>query len=198
MERGIWVAELECGHKPLDCKKCDEMGEAMSETRIREAIETLSAAITADPGKAAARHAPATARLTEGLQCTLSGPHGERVLTDMPPAMGGAASGPNPGWLLRGALASCTATVIAMRAAKLGIRLDTLEVIVESEGDNRGLLGLDEGVSAGLGAVRTKVKIAGDAPAATLRDLVAWADAHSPVACTVRQPPKCALQIEIV
>src|SRR5436190_24401013 len=170
----------------------------MNVVSVREAIERVSAAISADPTKARAKNAPATARLGAGLQCELSGPNNERLITDMPPAMGGAASGPNPGWLLRGALASCTATVIAMRAAKLGIRLDTLEVLVESEGDNRGLLGLDEGVSAGLGAVRTKVKIAGDAPAATLRDLVAWADAHSPVACTVRQPPKCALQIEIV
>src|SRR5688572_2635367 len=158
----------------------------MTSTPIREAIEQTSAAIAADATKARAKNAPATARLTEGLKCEVTGPHGARLLTDMPPAMGGAASGPNPGWLLRSALASCTATVIAMRAAKLGVTLEALEVTVESESDNRGLLGLDDAVSAGLAAVRTRVRIAGNVEADTLREIVAWADAHSPVGCTLR------------
>lgn len=126
----------------------------MSTLPVREALERTSAAIAADPSKARSKNAPATARLTEGLKCEVTGPHGERLSTDMPPAMGGAASGPNPGWLLRSALASCTATVIAMRAAKLGVTLEALEVTVESESDNRGLLGLDDAVSAGLAACR--------------------------------------------
>ena len=170
----------------------------MSVTSIRAAIENVSAAISADPAKARSKNAPATARLTAGLQCELSGPYNERLITDMPPAMGGTASGPNPGWLLRGALASCTATVIAMRAAKLGVVLGSLEVTVESDSDNRGMLGLDDNVSAGLAAVRMKVKIS--APGAspeTLREVVEWADAHSPVGCTMRQAPGCSLDVEV-
>jgi len=170
----------------------------MTNPAVREAIERTSAAIAADPTKARAKNAPATARLTEGLRCEVTGPHGERLLTDMPPAMGGAASGPNPGWLLRSALASCAATVIAMRAAKVGITLKTLEVTVESESDNRGLLGLDDSISAGLGAVRTRVRIGGSAKSDVLRELAAWADAHSPVSCTVRRASPCSLEIEVV
>lgn len=170
----------------------------MSDHSIREAIDGLSAKIAADPAKARAKNAPATARLTEDLQCEVTGPHGECLVTDMPPAMGGKASGPNPGWLLRGALASCTATVIAMRAAKLGIALKRLEIVVESESDNRGVLGLDPDVSAGLRALRVKVTIGGNAEAQTLRELVAWGDEHSPVGCTLRQSPGYALEIEIV
>src|SRR5215210_1762596 len=112
----------------------------MTDPQVREAIERTSAAIAADPTKARAKNVPATARLTEGLKCEVTGPHGERLVTDMPPAMGGTASGPNPAWLLRSAMASCAATVIAMRAVKLGVRLETLEVTVESESDSRGLL----------------------------------------------------------
>src|SRR5688572_30884264 len=153
---------------------------------VREAIEKLGAAISADPAKARGKNASATARLVEGLECEVTGPHGQRLATDMPPAMGGKASAPNPGWLLRSALASCTATVIAMHAAKLGVTLEVLEVTVESESDNRGLLGLDDAVSAGLAAVRTRVRIAGNVEADTLREIVAWADAHSPVGCTLR------------
>ena len=169
----------------------------MSDSTVREAIERLSAAISADPSKARARSA-ATARLTEGLKCEVTGPRSERVLTDMPPAIGGSASAPNPGWLLRAAMASCAATVIATRAAKLGIGLSTLEVTVESESDQRGLLGLDDSVSAGLGAWRTKVKIAGNAHAQSLREIVAWAEVHSPVGCTVKNAYECSLEIDVV
>src|SRR5687768_7198449 len=102
---------------------------------IEQALAKLSATISADPTKARGKNLPATARLVEGLRCELTGPYNERLVTDMAPAMGGTASGPNPGWLLRGALASCTATVIAMRAAKLGVTLHMLEVTAESDSD---------------------------------------------------------------
>jgi len=47
--------------------------------------------------------------------------------------------------------------------------------------------------------MRVRVKIGADGEAAQrLRDLVEWADAHSPVCCTVRQPPSSALEIEVV
>jgi uncharacterized OsmC-like protein len=171
----------------------------MSLPNVRHAIENLSAAISADPMKARAKNIPATARLTEGLRCELSGPYNERLVTDMAPAMGGTASGPNPGWLLRGAIASCTATVIAMRAARLGVALSNLEVTVETDSDLRGILGLDEKVSAGHGPVRMKVTIG--APTASpevLREIVAWADRHSPVACTMRQAPDCSLEVQVL
>jgi len=165
---------------------------------IREAIDNLSAAIHADPVKARGKNLPATARLVDGLQCELRGPYNERLVTDMPPAMGGGASGPNPGWLLRGALASCTATVIAMRAAKLGMPLSHLEVTVETDSDLRGILGLDENVSARHAAMRMKVKISAPGQSAdALRELVEWAEAHSPVSCTVKEKPVCSLQIEV-
>lgn len=169
----------------------------MTEPVVRQAIERTMAAIAADSTKAKAKNVPATARITEGLKCEVTGPQGERLETDMPPAMGGAASGPNPAWLLRGALASCTATVIAMRAATLGITLQALEVTVESESDARGILGMDANIAAGLGAIRTRVKIQAEASPDSLRALVAWADAHSPVGCTLKSTPTYLLDVEI-
>ena len=168
----------------------------MSTSAVKEALERVGAAISSDPAKARAKNAPATARLKQGLQCEVTGPHQERLSTDMPPAMGGAASGPNPGWLLRAALASCTATSIAMRAAKLGVALTDVEVSAESESDNRGMLGLAEGVSAGLGTVRMKVRIAGAGSPERLKEIVQWADEHSVVGCTIRQATGCSLEIE--
>jgi len=110
----------------------------MSTTRIREAIDKLASVFAANPEKARVKNTMATARLTAGLKCEVTGPGNERVLTDMPPGVGGEGTAPNPSWLLRSGMASCTATVIAMRAAKLGIDLRTLEVTVESESDQRG------------------------------------------------------------
>src|SRR3954469_21767539 len=168
----------------------------MNAPEIRQAIDMLSATFSADPGKARAKNAPATAKLTDGLQFEVTGPYNARIVTDMPPAMGGAATGPNPGWFLRAALASCTATAIAMRAAKLGIKLEQLELTVESESDARGLLGMGN-VSAALGPVRTMVKIRGDASAEALRELAQWGRAHSPVGCTLRAMSDCSLDVEV-
>jgi uncharacterized OsmC-like protein len=171
----------------------------MSATNVREALENISRVITEQPEKARAKNVPATARLLDGLRCEVKGPNGETVHTDMPPAVGGAASGPAPGWLLRASLASCTATAIAMRAAKLGVNLRTLEVTVESYSDNRGMLGLDETISAGLSPITVRVKIgAEDASPAQLRELADWGDRHSPIACTMRCSPNYSLEVEVV
>jgi uncharacterized OsmC-like protein len=169
----------------------------MGNVPIAQALAGLGAAIAGDPAKARAKNVPATARLVEGLKCEVTGPQGQRLATDMAPAFGGGASAPNPGWLLRGALASCTATVIALRAAKLGVTLEVLEVTVDSDSDLRGILGLDDRISAAHSTVRTHVKIRGDAPPETLQEIVSWADAHSPVGCTVRDAATCTLDIQL-
>ena len=171
----------------------------MPDTTIRDAVEKLRSFFSKQPDKARASPSPATARLVDRLRCEVSGPGGERISTDMPAVMGGGASAPNPGWLMRSALASCSASAIAIRASTLGISLDFLEVTVDSESDNRGWLGLDEQITAGSTAMRTRVKIGAEgATQEQLQELVTWADLHSPVACTVRKSPAYSLEIEVM
>jgi uncharacterized OsmC-like protein len=166
---------------------------------VRDAVEKLARIFAQQPEKARSKNPPATAVLDGGLRFQVTGPHGERVSSDMPPALGGGGSAPLPGWLLRASMASCHATVIAMRAAQIGVTLTSLEVSVASESDTRGLLGTDDRVSAGLFGFRTHVKIgAGDATADQLKEIVGWADAHSPVGCTIRQSPSNLVEIEVV
>ena len=166
---------------------------------VAAAIAKLTKVLAEQPERARTKNAPATAVIQEGLKFRVTGPRGEEVLTDMPPALGGAGSGPNPGWLLRAGLASCNATVMAMRAAQLGMRLKTLEVTVESDSDNRGILGTDERVHAGMLSLRTKVRIGADgATPAQLQEIVAWGEAHSPVGCTIRRSPNATTDVEIV
>jgi uncharacterized OsmC-like protein len=170
----------------------------MTHSAIADALESLSTAIEANPDKARARYAPATATIVGGLKCRVNGPSGEQIETDMPAAMGGGGSGPNPGWFFRASLAACCSTVIAAQAARLGINLTDLEVTVEGEGDNRGILGLDDRISAGHSALRTNVRIgAHNATPEQLQDLVKWAEEHSPVGRTVRDAPANTLRVVV-
>jgi uncharacterized OsmC-like protein len=115
----------------------------------------------------------------------------------MPAGVGGGATAPNPGWLMRAALASCNATCIAMRAATRGVNLARLEVTVSSESDNRGMLGLDDAVSAGLQDVRLHVRISASGMSAReLDELVRWACAHSPVGCANLTAVQVQVQVE--
>ena len=166
---------------------------------IASALESLTTTIKANSEKARAKYAPATATLAEGLKCRVTGPSGESLVTDMNKAMGGAASAPNPGWYFRASIAACCSTAIAMNAARRGINLTTLEVTVEADGDNRGILGMDDAVSAGHAALRTNVKIAADnASPEQLQELVRYAEARSPVGCTVRDAPPNSLHVDLV
>jgi uncharacterized OsmC-like protein len=169
----------------------------MNADEIRSSIDAARALLAANPDKRRRTDAPATAVLEAGLRCRARGPEGAEIVSDMPRGVGGEAGAPRPGWYLRASLATCDATVIAMRAAELGITLDLLEVTVESESDGRGLLGMDDAVPAGPLAMRMKVRIAAaGVDAARLRDIVHWADAHSPVGDAIRRAIDVELQIE--
>jgi uncharacterized OsmC-like protein len=164
---------------------------------IREALEQVSRALGASDYKPGGDQS-ATATLRAGLGFDVTGPSGQRLQTDMPKIMGGGGSGPGPGWLMRASLASCLASVIAMRAAQEGVALDKLEVKVESMSDSRGMLGVGPKVTAGLLELRTTVRIAAaGASADRLREIVHWADEHSPVSSTLRAPPESKLVVEV-
>ena len=66
--------------------------------------------------------------------------------------------------------------------------LDTLEVTVDSVSDDRGLLGLDDSISAGPLSVRTQVTIGAAGVAEEfLREIVDFAVTHSPVSDGIRR-----------
>lgn len=93
-----------------------------------------------------------------------------------------------------GELASWTATVIVMRANQRGVELNDVEV--ESAPENRGMLSPDESIAAGLEALRTTRTIRANGGSADQpRDLVQWAEAHSPGGCTFRRAPSYSLEI---
>jgi uncharacterized OsmC-like protein len=147
---------------------------------IRSAIETACAQLAEHPEAGVSTDAAATAVHENGLRFRVDGPQGA-LSTDMAASVGGGASAPTPAWLMRAALASCDATLIAMEAARDGVELTDLKVTVDSETDFRGVLGVDDSVHAGPRSVRVCVELAGDASEDQLREIVRRAEAHSPV-----------------
>jgi len=170
----------------------------MTDSRIRQCLASVGEHFAAHPEDALSRDKPAIATLEAGLRCRATGPSGATLVSDMPAGVGGGASAPTPGWFLRAALANCDATVIAMRAAQLGIALSRLEVAVGSESDNRGLLGTLDSAPAGPLNVDVTVRIAAAGVTEdALRELVHWALEHSPVNDAVRRAVPVATAIEV-
>jgi len=121
----------------------------MEPERIRKAVAGVMAHFEAHPEEALSEDKPAKAVLESGLRIRVEGPGSWSMTTDMPAPFGGEGSAPSPGWLRRAAQAACEATMIAIGAAQSGIALQSLEVTIGSVSDDRGMLGVAEGVPAG-------------------------------------------------
>lgn len=170
----------------------------MNTPHIRQSLDQLVRHVAEHPEDALSQDKPAVAFLESGLRCRAEHPDGGAVSTDMPIQLGGAGSAPSPGWLLRAALANCDATVIAMQAARLGIELTRLKVTVGSESDDRGILGALESAPAGPLSVRVVVDIAAQgASDSQLRELVHWAEVHSPVNDAVRRAVPVTTEVRV-
>ena len=164
-------------------------GRTLDTGAIQAAIRAATEYLAQHPEHARSTDSAASATLVDGLVVRVTGPAGASITTDRVPSVGGTATAPSPGWLLRAAEASCVVTLIAMRAAMLGIRLDSLEVTVDSESDDRGLLGIDEAVPAGplSGRVSVRLTAAGVDPT-TLEEMARWGVKHCPVCDALERP----------
>ena len=162
---------------------------------IRTAIEGASAYLTEHPDEARYTDSLATARVEDGLRVRVDGPNGESLLTDMPGAVGGGGAAPSPGWFLRASVAACVTSLAIMRAAQLGIESFACEVEVDSESDDRGILGLDPSVPSGPLSMRIGFRISG-AASDRLEEIASWAVEHCPVSDAVRRA--VAVRIELL
>jgi uncharacterized OsmC-like protein len=169
----------------------------MTSEQIRSSIEAATKYVTEHPNEARYTDSPATASVVDELIVRVDGPSGEALTTDMPKSVGGGGTGPSPGWIFRAALASCEATLIAMRAAAEGVELRRLDVTVDSESDDRGILGIEEAVPAGPLSIRVRVRIeAPGTPADRLRKIAEWGLRHCPVDDAARRAVPVTVEIE--
>lgn len=163
---------------------------------IADAVASASAYLTEHPEEARYRDSPARAHLESGLRVDVTGPSGETLTTDMPAGIGGTASAPSPGWYLRAATASCIASLVAIRAAVTGVSLRSVDVTVDSESDDRGILGLDGSIPAG--PLSTGVVVSIDAAGLSrdeLQAVAAWAVEHCPVSDAISRAVPLSLEV---
>jgi uncharacterized OsmC-like protein len=150
----------------------------MSDEAIRETLERNARAVSLRP--AIGRKTGRTAvHLKPGLTCEIT--DGTWTLTaSMGAAAGVTPVAPGPGTLGRGALGSCLALGYAMWAARLGVPLDAVDVVVEADYDTRGELGVSDDVPPGYTEIRYIVTVASRAPEADVRKVIDTADRYSP------------------
>lgn len=166
--------------------------------QIQESIQGVIEYYTKNPEKAVGSDKEAIAVIEEGLRVRATGPDGQTLVCDMPKGLGGGATAPSPGWMMRASLANCEAVMIALRAAQLGIELSTLEVRVDSVSDDRGMLGADDSKPAGPLNMKVSIRIGADrVPAEKLHEIIAWAEKHSPVGEPLGRVMPTAYAVEI-
>jgi uncharacterized OsmC-like protein len=166
----------------------------MAKEHIGSSIEAAVRYLSEHPDEARYTDSTATARLEAGLRFRVSGPGGEEVATDMPSAVGGSGAAPSPGWLFRAAVASCVGSLVVMEAARDDVVVTDLEVVVDSESDDRGILGMDPSVPAGPLRMRIGVRASRVDPGA-LERIVDRAVARCPVSDAVRRAIETAVEI---
>ncbi len=153
-----------------------------TQSHIRESMQGVIEYYTQNPEQALSQDKEVVAVIEEGLRALAIGPDGQTLVCDMPAALGGEATAPSPGWMMRAALANCEAIMIALHAAQLGVELTTLEVRVDSLSDDRGMLGMDDSIPAGPLNMKISIRIgAQGVTAEKLHEIVDWAEKHSPV-----------------
>lgn len=103
------------------------------------------------------------------------------MTNDEPPVLLGRDRGANPVEYVLHALAGCLTTSLVYHAAARGIRIDEVTTRLEGDLDLRGLLGMPGAARNGYEQVRVVFDVQGDGTPEQMADLVALAQARSPV-----------------
>ncbi len=145
--------------------------------RIRDALDRMQHVFAKRPAVAQAS-ATMRARIIDGLRCEAR--EGDWLLSlDMPVEAGGTNAGATPGVHGRAALASCLAIGYSIELARAGIEARSVEVEVQVDYDNRGILGMDN-IRPGYLKVRHTLYLESDAPHDAVQPALERARRNSP------------------
>lgn len=145
--------------------------------RIRDAFDRMESVFARRP-EAAQANATMRACIIDGLRCEAREGDWQFSL-DMPMEAGGTNAGATPGVHGRAALASCLAMSYSIELARAGIEAHSIEVELQVDYDNRGLLGMDN-ITPGYVAVHHTLYVETDAPHAAVQVAVDKAQRNSP------------------
>lgn len=123
---------------------------------------------------------------------------GHTLIADQPPALGGRDEGPNPGDLLRGALAACLAQHLVMHGPRFGVVIREVEVSVETDIDLRAVTGLFADMPLGFTEIRYTVTVVTDAESAKVQALMDYAERSNPTLDDLRRNLTLKGQLEVI
>lgn len=163
--------------------------------KIKTAFERNAKAITLRPNIGQGT-AVTKVHVRDGLTCDIE--EGKwKLVADLGEKHGGNDEGPNPGILGRAALGSCLAMGYIRWAAKLGLPISELSVVVEADYDARGEFAVAD-IPADYSEIRYKVFVQSPAPNEDVIKMIELADAHSSYFDIFTRPQKLKREVVFV
>jgi uncharacterized OsmC-like protein len=107
---------------------------------------------------------------------------------DHPQIFAAEDNAPTPVEIVLSGLASCLAAGVAAVAQRRGIQLHSVKATLEADMDVQGILGIDDEVRNGFGAIRVHFDIRADASQDDIKALVAQSQKRSAVFDVVTNP----------
>lgn len=146
---------------------------------IKSALQRAERTVTLRPERGQ-RVYTNVATLEAGTCCRIAEANHE-ILLDVGRALGGNDAGPSPSMALRSAMSGCVAIGIKQWAAQRDVQIDRLEVVLETNVDARGQLGVDEDVVPGFEAIRLTITVQSPAPRRHILEAIETALKFSPL-----------------
>ncbi|WP_377829395.1 OsmC family protein [Bradyrhizobium lupini] len=110
------------------------------------------------------------------------------VEADHPQVFAAEDNAPTPVEIVLSGLASCLTAGVAAVAQRRGIQLHKVTALLEAEMDIQGILGMDDDVRNGFGAIRVHFDILADASEDEIKALVAQSQKRSAVFDIITNP----------
>jgi uncharacterized OsmC-like protein len=110
------------------------------------------------------------------------------VEADHPKIFAAEDNAPTPVELVLSGLASCLTAGVAAIAQRRGIQLHSVKASLEADMDIQGILGIDDEVRNGFGAIRIHFEIGADASEDDIKALVAQSQKRSAVFDIITNP----------
>ena len=111
-----------------------------------------------------------------------------RLEADHPTVFASEDNAPTPVEIVLSGLASCLTAGVAAIAQRRGIQLHSVKATLEGDMDIQGILGMDDDVRNGFGAIRVHFDIRADASEDDIKALVAQSQKRSAVFDVVTNP----------
>jgi len=161
----------------------------MSQETVKQAVNSLGAAITENPKSAQLRY-KAEVVWDGDVHCTSSVRNLPPIAVDEPAAFGGGDTAQSPGDLILTALGSCQGIMYAALASAMDIELTSLKIKLSGNLDVHGLFGMgaDKGIPPGFQDITYESIIESPASDEELQQLVNAVEAQCPILDTLIRP----------